>query len=232
MTKTLGCDVSFWNGAVNFVKMKSAGASFVGVKASQLTIDTQFKTYWRDAKAAGLLRFAYHYLDWRESELTQAQRFTDAMGGDWGELPPVCDFEMSYLAPEPAVANGKLWNFLQVVERTTGKIPMIYSGYYYWLYYGTPNVGWAKYPFWLAWYENESVIKVPPPWTAWKFWQYTGNGNGPQYGSTGLSMDMDYFNGTVEELKAFAGTTPPSTITLEQRVSKLEQVAREHGWSV
>jgi lysozyme len=161
------------------------------------------------------------------------------MGGDWGELPPVCDFEMTTYAPEPAVANGKLWNFLQALERITGKIPMIYSGYFYWHYYGTSNIGWAKYPWWLPWYESEASIATsmayynyPMPWKKWTFWQYTGNGNGPQYGSTGLSMDMNYFNGTIEELKIFAGTTPPPVQTLEQRVSKLEQEAKTHGWNI
>jgi hypothetical protein len=73
----------------------------------------------------------------------------------------------------------------------------------------TSDPGWAKYPFWLAWYANESVIKVPKPWTKWTFWQYSGNGNGPQYGSQGLSLDMDYFNGTLDDLKKFAGISTP-----------------------
>lgn len=231
--KTIGCDVSFWNGAVDFNKMKSAGASFCYAKASQLSADARFAEYWPAMKTAGLLRGAYHYLDWRVSELTQAKLFVDTMGGDWGELPPVCDFESQTAAPEPAVANGKLWNFLQYVEQKTGHIPMIYTGYYYWLQYGTPNVGWAKYPLWLAWYAAENIVKVPLPWTKWTFWQYTGNGDGAKYGSTGLSMDMDWFNGSLAELQAFAGAPIPAPVlTLEQRVAKLEQAARDHGWVI
>ena len=213
MTRVLGCDTSFWNGKMAYGKMKSAGAEFVYVKASQMTIDTQFKNYWPAAKDAGLLRGAYHYLDWRMSEMVQAKMFCDLLKDDPGELPPVCDFESQYMAPEPAVANGKLWNFLQEVEQRLGRVPMIYTGYYYWLQYSTPNIGWAKYPLWLAWYAPENWVKVPPPWAKWTFWQYTGNGNGPQYGSQGLSMDMNWFNGDIAALRAFANSqiVPPVT---------------------
>ena len=208
MTRAIILDISFWNDKVDFAKMKAAGITACYAKASQLSADIKFKEYWAGMKAAGILRGAYHYVDWRQSELTQAQLFTDTMAGDWGELPPVADFEMP---SAPSDANGRLWNFLQAVEQTTGKVPAIYSGFFYWLQYGTSNPGWLKYPLWLAWYAEESIIKVPPPWASWKMWQFTGNGDGPKYGSTGLSMDMSYFNGTVDDLKAFAGspTTPP-----------------------
>jgi hypothetical protein len=116
----------------------------------------------------------------------------------------------SLSAPE---VQGKVWNFLQSVEKITKRIPMIYSGYYYWLQWMTPNSGWLKYLFWLAWYANESVIKVPPPWKKWTFWQFSGNGNGPQYGSQGLSLDMDYFNGTLDDLKVFANVVIPPVPT-------------------
>jgi hypothetical protein len=114
----------------------------------------------------------------------------------------------NYTLTKPQV-QGKVWNFLQAVEKTTGKIPVIYCGYYYWIQWMTSDPAWARYPFWLAWYNSENVIKVPPPWFKWTFWQYSGNGNGPQYGSEGLSLDMDYYNGTLEDLKKFSGISTP-----------------------
>jgi lysozyme len=260
--KTLGTDISFWNQKVNFNKMVSAGANFCYMKASQLYTDSMFSTYWPAAKFAGILRGAYHYLDWRSSEITQAQLFCDTMNGDWGELLPVLDLEMnpapyavklstrvqddilevpSYFGMNlpytqklnrlmlgksiedknelslattlnysysPREVQGKVWNFLNEVEKITGVVPMIYCGKFYWVEWMTPDPAWLKYKFWLAWYADESVIKVPPPWTTWQLWQYTGNGNGPQYGSEGLSMDLDYYNGTRDQLYAWANTTP------------------------
>jgi GH25 family lysozyme M1 (1,4-beta-N-acetylmuramidase) len=260
MERCLGCDVSFWNSKIDFVKMKSMGISFCCAKASQLVKDSRFDEYWPAMKDAGLLRFSYHYLDWRKSEIEQAQLFCDTMNGDWGELPPVLDLEMnpaplaatnfqlnrenlpltsddmdvgmnlayrhnpklsmekerelpllalSTYSLEPREVQGKVWNFLQTVEKITKRIPMIYSGFFYWLQWMNNDKAWAKYPFWLAWYANEYYIKVPPPWTKWTIWQYTGNGDGSQYGSQGLSLDMNWFNGSMEELKEFANIIIP-----------------------
>lgn len=193
MSRVIGIDTSYWSGAVDWQKAKSASAAFMYTKASQLSVDTTFSTNWKNAKGI-LPRGAYHYLDWHESELTQAKRFTDALGGDWGELPPCLDLEQSpaLFGLSAALVQGKVWNWLQAVEKTTGRAPMIYSGYYYWLQWMTGNIGWAKYPFWLAWYASENIIKVPAPWTHWSMWQYTGNGPGKQYGTQGLSLDMSY----------------------------------------
>lgn len=212
MTRALGCDVSRWNGAVNFNTMKSAGASFVICKAGQRNFqDEKFSTYWPDAKAAGLLRGAYWFYDWAAGDIAQAQLFCNILGGDWGELPMVLDYEMAPTNMTQNEAQGHAWNFLQEVERISGKVPMIYTGYYFWISWGSTSSGWLKYPFWLAWYANESIIKVPQPWSHWDFWQYSSNGPGPTYGAQGLSMDMNYFNGTVEELFAWANIDEVTT---------------------
>jgi lysozyme len=288
-----GSDTSFWNSKVNYGKMKAAGISFCYAKASQLSADSRFKEYWPAMKQAGLLRGAYHYLDWRTSELDQAKLFVDTMGGDWGELPPVLDLEMnpaplamnlqlaqeeigfgmnrayrmtlqaspekehdenlmlqapSYSLSGPEV-RGKVWNFLKAVEKATGKVPMIYSGYYYWKQWMTPDTAWERYPFWLAWYASELYIRfktlggtgAPPPWKNWTIWQYDGNGNGPLYGSQGLSMDMNWFNGTVDDLARFANApivppvTPPAPIpdpnSVEYIVTYTRVNVRETGVS-
>jgi lysozyme len=205
MTRVIGCDVSYWNGAVDFAKMKSAGAQFCYIKASQLLQDSTFAANWKNCKGV-LPRGAYHFLDWHTSELTQAQTFISAMGGDWGELPPCVDFEYdpSLFGLGADEVQGKLWNFLKAVQKATGRPPMIYTGYYYWLQWGTNNIGWQPFPLWLAWYAAENIVKVPAPWKTWSIWQYTGNGNGPQYGSTGLSMDLSY----CDNLPALLGTPP------------------------
>ena len=214
MTRVLGADLSYWNQAVDFAKAKAAGLSFMYTKASQLSVDSTFAPNWKNAKGI-LPRGAYHYLDFHTSELDQAKMFTDAMGGDWGDLPPCLDLEQN---PElfnlnPSNVQGRVWNWLQAVEKTTGRAPCIYCGWYYWTQWMTPDPGWAKYPFFLAWYANESIIKVPKPWTHWSIWQYTGNGNGPQYGSQGLSLDMDWCD-DLEALKTGQNPapTPPQPI--------------------
>jgi lysozyme len=219
MTRTLGCDVSHWSGKVDFAKMGAAGASFMYAKASQLSADDTFKANWQNAKGI-MPRGAFHYLDFSVSELVQAKLFTDTMGGDWGELPPTLDLEMDPGKLTKDVVQGKVWNWLQSVEKTTGRVPMIYSGASYWTYWMTPDKGWLKYPFWLAWYSSETYINIisllkgyshgaPKPWKNWTLWQYSGNGNGLKYGSQGLSMDMNWCD-DLDALKAFANGPIPT----------------------
>ena len=223
MDRTFGVDVSLWNGNVNFVKMAAAGANFVFCKASQQITDIRFVENWKGARDAGLLRGAYHYLDWRKSEMVQAQLFVSLLKSDPGELPPVLDLEMN---PAPygltaALVSGKAWNFMTFVERELGRTPMLYSGYPYWNSWGSNNISWTHFPFWLAWYEPEWYIRfrgkgtgAPLPWKNWAFWQYKVGGNGPYYGSSGLNIDMNVFNGSLADLKKFAVGTPviPPTV--------------------
>jgi lysozyme len=207
--KALGIDVSFWNGTMDFNKARDAGATFVYMKASELYADSKFKTFWNAAKGI-LPRGAYHYLNWFGKELDQAVTFSNLLKDDSGELPPCLDLEddPSLHNLTPREVQGKVWNFLTYVEKATGRIPMLYTGYYFWKQWGNTNKEWAKYPFWLPWYASESIVKVPLPWKKWTFWQYTSNGPGLVYGSQGKSMDMNYFNGTEEELKAYISGIP------------------------
>jgi lysozyme len=213
--RALGADYSEWDNDVstpqnvNFQKALANGITFSYIKASQNYADRDFLINWNNAKQAGMPRGAYHFLDWRTSELNQAKLFVGLLGNDPGELPPVVDFEMQDGAPEKAVCQGKLWNFVQYVEQAIGKKPMIYTGYFYWLEHTDANAGWEKYKLWLAWYADETVIKVPPPWKKWTFWQYTCQGDGIKYGAESKSLDMNVFNGTVAELKAFIGNSTP-----------------------
>ena len=215
MIRAQGADYSVWDDEVstpqhvNFQQEISVGGAFTFIKASQLSVDQDFIISWHLAKQAGVLRGAYHFLDWRSDWLSQATMLCNLLAGDPGELPPVVDFEMHTTVSVPSDANGRLWNFLQYVEKATGKIPMIYAGYYYWVQYGTPNIGWLKYPLWLPYYEPENVIQVPPPWKTWTFWQYTDRGDGLAWGSEAKMVDLNWYNGTVDDLRKFATGSLP-----------------------
>jgi hypothetical protein len=134
------------------------------------------------------------------------------MNGDWGEIPPILDLED---APLPGMNSitvvNRVNNFLNYVETATGKTPMIYTGYYYFNQWGNKNYSWIQHPLWLAWYAAEIFVKTPQPWSHWNFWQPSSNWNGPYYGCQSKSVDGDYFNGTVEDLKRFVGALPAPT---------------------
>ena len=91
--------------------------------------------------------------------------------------------------------RNRVSQWLKMVEKSTGKKPIIYSGA---VFYHTNLAGYFnEYPWWVAHYyqrrpDNDGM--------AWRFWQHSDRGqvdgiNGP--------VDFNVINGTVEELQGF-----------------------------
>jgi GH25 family lysozyme M1 (1,4-beta-N-acetylmuramidase) len=61
--------------------------------------------------------------------------------------------------------------------------------------------------YWL-WVANWNVKtpSIPKPWKNWVIWQYTISSYGYMFGVQSKSIDMDTYNGTVEDLKAWIET--------------------------
>ncbi len=209
----LGMDISRWDGKFDAEKAKAAGISFVWIKSSQaLFTDPWFLKNWKAAKAAGLIRGAYHYLDWTCSGLSQGNYFWELIKNDPGELPPCVDFEQRRLLDIPkGDEHGQLSNCLSAIKTPKAAI---YTGRNYWENYGTPKVGWLKYDLWNVTLST-SPFPIVPWGTNWKFWQYTFKANGAQYGTTETKeVDLDLFNGTVDDLREYASVTLPPVQTL------------------
>ncbi len=217
MTPTvIGTDVSVWQDAastpqqIDFVKMRTAGASFVFIKASQSTWMDQDLIYnWANANRAGILRGAYHFLTFDTSPISQADYFWSLMRGDSGELPLVVDFENRIAGLTRAAASSALKLFVERLQVISGRLPMIYTSPGYWNEFGTTDTFWTKYPLWLAHYTTAAEPLIPSPWQSWLFWQYTSHGDGLKYGAESLNIDMDYFAGTLEQLYAMTGRPLP-----------------------
>jgi lysozyme len=228
----LGTDISHWQDSpetpkeIDFNKMKSAGAQFVFFKASQAKwTDKVFASSWANAKGI-MPRGAYHYLDWSSPGVEQAKYFCDVIANDPPEIPPVVDFEERKNVP--ANANGQLWNFVTYVEGVTRRIPMIYTSPAYWKEFGSPNSGWRKYPLWIAnYYAN--LPAIPKPWNSWVFWQFTPKGMGSIFGVESIGIDLDYFNGTYDQLLAFCNIKKPEP-TSDEKLQILWREAASHGW--
>jgi len=236
----LGIDISKWDGTWDAIKAKQAGATYVFIKASQATsTDPQFLDNWQKAKDAGLLRGAYHYLDYTKPGIDQANYFADLLKNDPGELPPVIDYELRRTDNYPSAALGFLRDCLdQLVKRSelfedaAIKRPMIYISPGFWTEYGdlTKSDYWIQFPLWIAHWTTSSTPLIPPPWTMWQFWQFSEKGPGEAFGSESLTMDMNRFNGTLDELMEFTGIRIPLVNlnelfgSLDEKVTKLEAV--------
>ena len=124
----------------------------------------------------------------------QARLFLQTVDFSQGDFPAVLDVEeRGKLSAKELRKRVSQW--LKMVEKSTGKKPIIYSGA---VFYHTNLAGYFnEYPWWVAHYyqrrpDNDGM--------AWRFWQHSDRGqvdgiNGP--------VDFNVFNGTVEELQAF-----------------------------
>lgn len=229
-----GIDVSHWNGAVNWQTAKSAGAAFMFAKATQgLTFkDDTFSVNYAGAKDAGLLRGAYHFYDYRQFGKPQAEYFWSVIKGDPGEIPPVLDLEYYWL-PYPAGSKMLIAakDFITALDDLSGRATILYT---------SPSMirGFGSAPAWLLdhplWIANYGVTNPAySPWKRWTFWQTTGAGSGKTYGCASAGVDLNVYDGTLDELRAFCGAVPPVVpLTLEERVAKLETVAKAKGWNL
>jgi GH25 family lysozyme M1 (1,4-beta-N-acetylmuramidase) len=224
MATVPGIDVSYWDAGIDWPKVRATGQRFVFAKATEgdFYADPTFDDNWFGAKSAGLLRGAYHFFRCNVDPKKQAAKFIDYVKSmkDDGELPPVIDLESNDgQTKDKIISRVKTW--LDLVEGVFGKKPIIYSGQYFLQDYlseaGGGPPAWAKeYPLWIAQYPNVYVEGsqpfLPRGWFKWTFWQYSEKGvvNG-----INAKVDLDLFNGTLEDLYKFAGaqivTAPPTT---------------------
>ncbi len=205
--KVEGLDVSVWQGPnINWPQVRASGKRFAFLRLSyggQVGLDSTFRRNWTEAKAAGLLRGAYQYFLPSQDAATQANLLVNELGRlGAGDLPAVIDVEQTPNGVTPAAYAQKVSDWVDIVERGTGKKPIIYTGKYFWND-NVQSTAFLNHPLWLAAYVS-GCPDTPRPWTTWTFWQYGSTGS-----SSGISGDIDVnvFDGTYAELEALAGVT-------------------------
>lgn len=247
MATVPGIDVSYWNAGIDWPKVRAAGQRFVFAKATEgdYYADPTFDDNWRGAKAAGLLRGAYHFFRANVDAKKQATKFIDYVRSmsDTAELPPVLDLEThDNQAKEKIISRARTW--LDMVEAAFNRKPIIYSGQYFLQdHFSEPGGGppsWAKeYPLWLAQYPNVYVPGsqpvLPRGWFQWTFWQYSEKG---RVNGINANVDLNLFNGSLEDLYKFAGaeiiTQKPETQPKHTVVAgdSFETIANKYGVTV
>ncbi len=185
-----GVDVSHWQKRINWQKLKAEGHEFAFVKATEGSdyVDPMFKAHVQGAQEAGILVGAYHYFKPRLLPDDQVEHFMNVVSSVKLDLPPALDLETMDGLTAPVVKTSTL-RWLIRVELGVSRRPIIYSGLYFINGLNNPHE-YAKYPLWLAQYRNR-MPTIPHPFEKWTFWQ-----------NSGTNLDHDYFNGTMEELKA------------------------------
>ncbi len=248
-----GIDVSVFDPVINWAKVRAQGYRFAYVRASygvlnnQTVMDTMFPSHWAGAKAAGMLRGAYHYLRASQDGVKQATEFLRIVNVTQGDLPPALDLEEVYnqdASNKQFIANAEA--FLKTVKAQTGITPMVYSrGSFLHEKVSQPNGKapvWApNYRMWVAhWtYAYSETIKPieEPGWAPYTFWQYSGekeflDGITDELGRP-VAVDFDVFRGTLDELYQLADSTPPVSQTYTvQAGDTLENIAKQFNLSL
>jgi lysozyme len=194
-----GVDVSRWQANIDWPKLRSQGANFVYIKATDGGdhLDPMFRKNWRDAHEAGLKRGAYHFFYWCRTAGEQADWFIRNVPKVEGALPPVIDVEYNGESKcqrrlSPAKVREKMQVFMDKLERHYGQRPVIYTAPDF--YRDNLRGAFLDYPFWLrAVAEHPSKVY---PGREWVFWQYSGTGL--SHGVSG-KIDLNVFHGNENE---------------------------------
>lgn len=226
-----GVDVASFQGTIDWNAVHGSGREFAIARIGDGTYsDPTFHTNYAGIQAAGMVRGAY--LFWRPTvgAATQAAAIASAVGTlGMGDLPVTIDVECmcpfhtgggcgvsSYSdCVSPATARAGLADLVSMVAASTGRMPMIYTGAWFWDG-GTYLNGAASYPsapLWVSGYTS-GCVTVPSGWSDWQIWQYSdgtcsGCVGGAIPGISGTSIDRDRWNGDLASLWAFTGGGHP-----------------------
>lgn len=196
-----GIDVSAADGTIKWTKVRQSGVVFAMIKATEGidVIDAQFRFNWQESRGAGVVRGAYHYFDPELDPTAQATFFLDNLPLDSLDLPPILYIEITGGVDNATMVNrAKIW--LDAVEDRLDRKPIIYTDPAFWNSHFTSKFG--DYPLWVS-DLFQSSARLPRGWSVWTFWQFSDSGRVD--GIKGM-VNLDWFNGTTRELKAFVKT--------------------------
>lgn len=209
-----GIDVSFYQGNIDWAKVKAAGIDFAiiragyrGYSAGTLGNDTYFDKHMAGAAAAGVKTGIYIYSQAiTEAEaIEEAQFILDKIGTYTVDMPLVLDFEFysSSAGETGRLKNAKLSKadatkvclaFCKTIY-DAGYTPMVYANSNMLTNYLNADVISSSYPVWLANYTTATKYNGQ-----FSYWQYASTGKVD--GISG-SVDMNFYYAPPEgDLKA------------------------------
>ena len=200
-----GIDVSHYQGDVDWAAIKSYGVVFAYAKAAEGDVgsDSEFAENWAAMKSAGIIRSAYDFYRVGDGVDKQLKDYTAKVNLEQGDLPPMVDIETNNGSIETVQSlSGELHSYLEALESYYGMKPIIYTSNGFWNKH--LDTSFSAYPLWIAEYGVQTP-KIPSGWDSWTFWQYSQTGT--VIGIDG-SVDLDYFFGTLDELKKMTLISP------------------------
>jgi len=216
-------DVSHWQGDIDAQTMVSKA---IGMYIRAGSIDNNSGICYEDYRLReNCTKFSenipcgyYWYFRPNHDGFKQGEYFATLIKNASINLPPMVDVET------PAIVwsqyyKDQLIKFLTVVDRhLSSTICGIYTRGYFWNdYIKNFSVPVSHRPLWIAryndvashpWDVNQNSKLRPSPWIDYKLWQWTDKGSG--FGEESSYIDLNRFNGTLEEFYRFANWNQPA----------------------
>lgn len=209
-----GLDMSFWQGTVRWDQLslpcdadgrvsgripvprnqRPVQFAFLRVSKSDSLVDSLYQRNYAEAKKRGIPCGAYHFLTDTVSGKVQAEVFLSHANLEPGDLPPVLDVEID----SPTIAE-KAKEWLEIVENKCGVKAIIYSNTHVFGKWVKTDSVLNTHDLWLAKYRGEM-----PDEPNCRFWQFTNEGH--VWGIIDNKVDINLFNGTLEELQEYINT--------------------------
>ena len=154
-----GPDVSHYQGAIDWKKVKAHGAGFAMAKATEGTTytDDKFAANWKGMESAGIkVRGAYHFGHPNDAVGTQVDHFLKTVGSLHAGDFLVLDIEAANGESPSKVASFSS-QFVHLVHNRTSRPVFVYTGAWFW----NPDAGGSSscsaFPLWVSGY-----VRHPP----------------------------------------------------------------------
>ena len=159
-------DVSHWE-KVDFNKYNKKILITKATEAENY-IDPTFKSLRSECEKRNILFGAYHFFRCDKDAVKQAEHFL-SFSKDL-QMPPILDIE-TLDGQSKETCKQKIQIFLDIIEKATGKTPVIYIGHSFAVELKLDE-SFARYPLWLARYTT--IEPIPPkPWANYWAWQFS-----------------------------------------------------------
>jgi GH25 family lysozyme M1 (1,4-beta-N-acetylmuramidase) len=245
-----GIDVSTWQDnsltpkRIDWTKPKLHGVSFTIHRVCfGVSKDDDFDYNWSKSKEEGYIRSGYGFLDNRNPQTLeqQAQTLVNILKSDTGEMHPWMDFEQAnsnYPALPPRLTSlNWIERYIKTVEDGLGVVCGLYTSPKHIISNLKEVPGWLREkPLWVASWPTPPVgmsleyyldtyginPNIQGQWDKFTLWQYSAKGDGIAMGMESYGLDMDVFNGTVEDLHNYCKITPPVTDEPKEEINMWE----------
>lgn len=201
-----GFDISYYQGAVDFGKIKSYGAKFLILRLGYaLTKDIRFDEYMAGAQ---IPTSVYHFYDPVYDPLKQAQKVIEILAPYKNKIRRVwLDFEFWWAG---TYSDPKHWQIYRDAISAAGYKTGVYTRATWWdSRFGNYQV--RGDPCWVAQY-NTSLTMIPKSWTRAMIWQSGTPAIGIDAGVSSQEIDYNVWNDDYNFTDEWGGViTPPPT---------------------